>query len=286
MVRPRRRRLPTPHPPRRHLRPSRRTRRRRRQHLTASRQRPQPHTAKPNSESDNDNDNGNDDDDDVHEEEDNEVEQKNANSSTAASSADDNDDDDGEDEEVYGENQRHRKRTRTRSDAAVNANSKRRQASKEPLDAKKATTTRRGVLNNSTTDHMNTSASATASSTRNPATNERLKLAEKLLAELIRDENAWPFLKPVSKKDAPDYAKIIKRPIDFATIKDNCNKLAYADYTMLVADIRLVFANCRQYNETDSDVYETGEKMSALFEQRLKQSGLVDFTPQQQGTKH
>ncbi len=43
--------------------------------------------------------------------------------------------------------------------------------------------------------HFNTSSS------RNTEMNQRLKVSEKLIADLIKHTDAWPFLKPVTKRE-------------------------------------------------------------------------------------
>lgn len=64
--------------------------------------------------------------------------------------------------------------------------------------------------------------------------------------------------------------------MDFSTIKNKINNFKYDDYTHIIQDIRLVFENCRTYNEPESDIYETGERMSNLFETQANLAGLLD----------
>jgi hypothetical protein len=64
--------------------------------------------------------------------------------------------------------------------------------------------------------------------------------------------------------------------MDFSTIKNNINNFKYSDYTKIIDDIRLVFENCRDYNEPDSDIYNTGERLSVYFEKHAKEAGLLD----------
>jgi bromodomain adjacent to zinc finger domain protein 1A len=123
------------------------------------------------------------------------------------------------------------------------------------------------VLNDSL--HSNTNS-------RNTEMVDRLKKVERLLNDMMKHKDSWPFLKPVSKRDAPDYSTIIQRPMDFSTIKNNINHFKYADYTHIVEDVRLVFENCREYNEPGSDIYETGERLHTYFESHAKQAGLLD----------
>ncbi len=40
-----------------------------------------------------------------------------------------------------------------------------------------------------------------------------------LLKQLEEHEDAWPFLEPVGKREFPEYYKVIKRPMDFQTMR-------------------------------------------------------------------
>uniref|UniRef100_A0A8C2FB51 Bromodomain adjacent to zinc finger domain, 2Ba n=1 Tax=Cyprinus carpio TaxID=7962 RepID=A0A8C2FB51_CYPCA len=50
--------------------------------------------------------------------------------------------------------------------------------------------------------------------------NRDLGLCRILLAELERHQDAWPFLTPVNLKSVPGYRKVIKKPMDFSTIRE------------------------------------------------------------------
>ena len=64
--------------------------------------------------------------------------------------------------------------------------------------------------------------------------------------------------------------------MDFATIKNKLNNFKYNDYTNTIDDIRLVFQNCRKYNEPGSVIYLTGARLSRHFEASAKQDGIID----------
>lgn len=51
-----------------------------------------------------------------------------------------------------------------------------------------------------------------------------------LLAELEAHQDAWPFLTPVNHRAVPGYRKVIKKPMDFSTIKE---KLTSNQYVLL-----------------------------------------------------
>lgn len=44
-----------------------------------------------------------------------------------------------------------------------------------------------------------------------------------ILNEMETHEDAWPFLLPVNLKLVPGYKKVIKKPMDFSTIREKLN---------------------------------------------------------------
>jgi len=64
--------------------------------------------------------------------------------------------------------------------------------------------------------------------------------------------------------------------MDFSTIKNNLNNFKYNDYTSTIDDIRLVFQNCRDYNEPDSEIYDSCKRLTTYFEREAKKAGLLD----------
>ncbi|XP_042873343.1 bromodomain adjacent to zinc finger domain protein 1A-like [Penaeus japonicus] len=85
---------------------------------------------------------------------------------------------------------------------------------------------------------------------------------------------SWPFHKAVSKKEAPDYYDVVKKPMDFGRIREKLNSLKYTTDDEFIADVMLVFQNCQQYNMQDTDEYEAGIKLSSYFMKRLQDLGL------------
>lgn len=108
------------------------------------------------------------------------------------------------------------------------------------------------------------------SSSRGNSKVQQLKYLEDIVLGLMEEEEAWPFLRPVSKRDAPDYYEIIKKPMDFQTIKNKINKFVYTDPAEIVQDVRQIFSNCIEYNKRTTQEFKAGANMSKIFEKRLK----------------
>ncbi|XP_052576033.1 transcription intermediary factor 1-alpha isoform X2 [Peromyscus californicus insignis] len=94
---------------------------------------------------------------------------------------------------------------------------------------------------------------------------------ERLLLFLYCHEMSLAFQDPVPLT-VPDYYKIIKNPMDLSTIKKRLQE-DYCMYTKpedFVADFRLIFQNCAEFNEPDSEVANAGIKLESYFEELLK----------------
>lgn len=76
-----------------------------------------------------------------------------------------------------------------------------------------------------------------------------------LVDEIIKHKNAWPFTKPVSATEVPDYFDVIKKPMDFGKIKSKLNLGDYRSNEQAMKDVELVFYNCDLYNTADSEIY-------------------------------
>eukprot|EP00210_Caulerpa_lentillifera_P000708 g685.t1 len=92
----------------------------------------------------------------------------------------------------------------------------------------------------------------------------------KLLNQLKRNKNAWPFLSPVDPVavNCPDYFTIIKHPMDFKTIgnKLRATKRKYQTPLDFRDDVRLVFKNCMMYNPEGNQIRIMGDLLSDVFE--------------------
>ncbi|XP_048808383.1 bromodomain adjacent to zinc finger domain protein 2B isoform X13 [Lagopus muta] len=95
-----------------------------------------------------------------------------------------------------------------------------------------------------------------------------LAVCSMILSELETHEDAWPFLLPVNLKLVPGYKKVIKKPMDFSTIRDKLTSGQYPNVEAFSLDVRLVFDNCETFNEDDSDIGRAGHNMRKYFEKK------------------
>uniref|UniRef100_A0A3B4D260 Bromodomain adjacent to zinc finger domain 2B n=1 Tax=Pygocentrus nattereri TaxID=42514 RepID=A0A3B4D260_PYGNA len=95
-----------------------------------------------------------------------------------------------------------------------------------------------------------------------------LELCRLLLAELQSHQDAWPFMTPVNPKSVPGYRKVIKKPMDFSTIREKLSNSLYQNLETFIIDVNLVFDNCEKFNEDNSDIGRAGHNMRRFFQQR------------------
>ena len=82
-----------------------------------------------------------------------------------------------------------------------------------------------------------------------------------MMMTLSRNSNAYIFLEPVNVEilNIPDYFTIVKKPMDFGTIKSKLKEQRYANITEFMEDLELVFYNCKLYNGEISNVGQMGK---------------------------
>lgn len=61
-------------------------------------------------------------------------------------------------------------------------------------------------------------------------------------------EHSQAFNSKVSKRDAPDYADIVKNPMDLGTMQRNVRAGKYRTKAAFARDLELIWSNCELYN--------------------------------------
>lgn len=78
---------------------------------------------------------------------------------------------------------------------------------------------------------------------------ELYEAAERVLMDLKgMSEYAAPFLQRVNRRDAPDYYRVINRPMDIGTMIKKLKGFDYKSKKEFVLDLDLIWANCLKYN--------------------------------------
>ncbi|XP_065810844.1 polybromo 1, like isoform X3 [Labrus bergylta] len=81
------------------------------------------------------------------------------------------------------------------------------------------------------------------------------------------------FMVKPSKKDYPDYYKVILEPMDLKTIEQNIRIERYTSEDALMDDMKLMFRNARHYNEEGSQVYNDADILEKILKDKRKELG-------------
>ncbi|KAL7421595.1 histone acetyltransferase [Cryptotrichosporon argae] len=105
---------------------------------------------------------------------------------------------------------------------------------------------------------------------RQPARAPHHALLQQVLNDMQNDASAWPFVKPVDDKVVADYYSVIARPMDLTTMEYKLDDNHYKTVDEFVNDVKLIVANCRQYNGEDNQYYKLAVKLEKAMEKSFK----------------
>ncbi|CZR61519.1 probable histone acetyltransferase GCN5 [Phialocephala subalpina] len=89
---------------------------------------------------------------------------------------------------------------------------------------------------------------------REPRHGPHFNQLRRFLGELQNHKQAWPFLNPVNRDEVPDYYNVITSPMDLSMVEERLHQDQYLTPKNLVDDLKLIFSNCRKYND-ETTVY-------------------------------
>jgi transcription initiation factor TFIID subunit 1 len=98
-------------------------------------------------------------------------------------------------------------------------------------------------------------------------------ILERIVASLREHkEISYLFLKPVTKKIAPDYFDIIQRPMDLSTIREKVRKVEYKSREEFRHDVWQITFNAHQYNDgRNPDIPPMADQLLELCDHLLEQ---------------
>lgn len=92
-----------------------------------------------------------------------------------------------------------------------------------------------------------------------------------LLNDMQNNSNAWPFQQPVNKDEVLDYYDVIKEPMDLATMEEKHEKDLYPNPEDFIRDAKLVFDNCRKYNNESTPYAKAANRLERYMWQRIRE---------------
>ncbi|KAG4305193.1 hypothetical protein PORY_001363 [Pneumocystis oryctolagi] len=93
-----------------------------------------------------------------------------------------------------------------------------------------------------------------------------------LLVEMQNHPSAWPFVQPVNKDEVPDYYDVIKEPMDLSTMEFKLENDQYDSVESFLYDAKLIFNNCRSYNNETTTYYKNATKLEKFLISKIKET--------------
>jgi histone acetyltransferase len=91
-----------------------------------------------------------------------------------------------------------------------------------------------------------------------------------LLNDMQNHTSAWPFAQPVNRDEVPDYYEVIKEPMDLSTMEDRLSNDLYPTPQEFIRDARLIFDNCRSYNNETTPYAKSANKLERFMWGQVK----------------
>jgi hypothetical protein len=100
---------------------------------------------------------------------------------------------------------------------------------------------------------------------------EELEKVKLLILQIENNPYSYDFKEPVDFKGLGliDYPDIIKHPMDLGTIKQKIETSKYKNTQEILADISLIWDNCKTYNRSDSGIYKMAEALEKFTKKTM-----------------
>ncbi|VDO81539.1 unnamed protein product [Soboliphyme baturini] len=86
-----------------------------------------------------------------------------------------------------------------------------------------------------------------------------------ILTKVKNHKSSWPFLRPVDPEEVADYYGFIEYPIDLKTMTERLKRNYYRYPELFEADMHRMFANCKRFNDEDTEYYKAALTLERYF---------------------
>ena len=102
------------------------------------------------------------------------------------------------------------------------------------------------------------------------------------ILELLQEHDSQEiFADPVDTDEVPDYLDIVKKPMDFSTMRKKMENFEYCNIDVFEEDFSMMVQNCLSYNEKDTIYYRAGTRMrdmgGSIIRQARRQAEMLGF---------
>ena len=109
------------------------------------------------------------------------------------------------------------------------------------------------------------SRSRAASTATVPATLRLRQSMTQIITLLNQSKHADIFRRPVTTKEAPDYAKAVRKPTDLTAIQRAAKAGQYRTWDELERDLRRMLANCCVFNKPGTEAYDSAKQVRIVM---------------------
>jgi histone acetyltransferase len=96
-----------------------------------------------------------------------------------------------------------------------------------------------------------------------PKATSFVSVCRKIIEQIEKQKNVWPFRQPVRKEEVPDYYDIIKNPMDLLTVRQKIDSGKYNSKEEFEADVKLIFTNAKTYNQPNTVYYKYADEVES-----------------------
>ena len=108
------------------------------------------------------------------------------------------------------------------------------------------------------------------------------KRARQMIDDVCKFQQSFPFQRPVDLLEYPQYAVIVKTPMDFCTVKSRLDSGFYKSIVDFVSDVDLIFKNSELFNTPGSQVFVCGKKTQEFLRNKYAELELSQFVVAEQ----
>lgn len=91
-----------------------------------------------------------------------------------------------------------------------------------------------------------------------------------LINDMQNHGSSWPFTQPVNRDEVADYYEVIKEPMDLSTMEEKHEKDLYPTPEEFIRDAKLIFDNCRKYNNETTPYAKSANKLEKFMWSQIK----------------
>lgn len=107
---------------------------------------------------------------------------------------------------------------------------------------------------------------------REPRRGPHFNVLRRFLYDIQNHNQAWPFLKPVDRDEVPDYYNVITEPMDLSTMDERLENGFYNGPKDLVNDLKLIFSNCKRYNDATTVYAKCAVKLEKYMWNQVREA--------------